>query len=108
MRSRGSILAEIEDLDIVPAERITQKLPATFGTQVETQLPINVFAYLVGVGLLQTFKDIVNLLKVIAVVVLFFDHGRIKSGRDFYLHHVAKVFVGIEFPFAHIARIPNH
>ena len=72
------------------------------------QLLVHVLADPVALALLKLVEQFLDFLKVVPIVVLLVVDRWVEGSRDFDFHHVADVLVGIQIPFAKVARIVNH
>jgi hypothetical protein len=101
-------LAEIEVRCRRSAERLAQKLFATFAAQIEAARLIRVvFGQLtVGLEFVEALENFVNVSQMIAVFVDSPALGR--RGVHFHSYHVARVVLGIELALAYVATVVNH
>jgi hypothetical protein len=106
-RGHASVLAEIEVVSRRSSERITNIPLAAFAAQIEALVVIDVVAYLLVLGVVQSIEYFLNLLQMIAILVqLILD--RIERGIDFQTDNVAQFILRIDGPPAAIARVMNH
>lgn len=107
LTSGKSVLAEVEHVSVFTPQRSLGELPATFGTEIETHVLTDFVSDFIILDIFHPLEDIMNLLKVIAIVVnTLID--RIEDCRYLDLDFVTEIVLGIEIAFAKIARITNH
>jgi hypothetical protein len=100
---RRLIGAEAEGFCGFAAEGIFQEFFAAFGAEIESQLLVNVVAYLVVVGVFKAFQDVLNFLEVVAVVFVFSGGRGIKRSIDFDFNYIAEIVFAVELSLAQIA-----
>jgi hypothetical protein len=105
-RSR-SVLAEVHQVCGLTSHNPLHEVLAAFGAKIEPHLLVYFVGDVVIVRLFQTFQDILYLLEMIPIVVNAVVE-RVEDSRNINPHDVAKVVLGIEIPFAEIARVTNH
>jgi hypothetical protein len=103
-----SVLAESADLggEVLATERVLDEFAAALRAEVETNLLANSFVNLVVVRIIQAFKNVLDLLKMIVIIVVAVSG--VHRGEDFDLDYITKIMLRIEIPLTKIARVPNH
>jgi hypothetical protein len=102
-----SILAEIEELGALAHQEPIEKLLAAVWTEVQPNLLEHLVTDLVALGVFESLEDILDFLKVVAIVIAAVVDW-IKSCGNLNSHDKSQLNLGIEVPFAEIARVMDH
>jgi hypothetical protein len=96
--------AELERLggNRLASQGVLDELSAAFGTKIKSQLLINVVADLIAGRILHAFQDVLDLLKMIAIVFIAIGRRWIERGENFDFDDIAKIILRIELPLAPI------
>ena len=106
-RLSDSVRAEVELWRRFASERMCQQLTLAFGTDVELRRLVDIFADRIEIPFVERFDDVVDLVKMVAVVDRIVFIGRIDSGVDFQLHDIAQATLRHPFATA-VASVMNH
>jgi hypothetical protein len=101
---RGLVLAEVEILCRVPAERIAQELLVTFGAQIEAEVLVRFGQGRLTQAFFLVSEKLTDRFHVVLFEVGFGYLGGVVGGKYFHLHHEATVFTDREFFAAYITR----
>jgi hypothetical protein len=98
----ASVAAEPERLDGLAAQGVLDELAATVGTEIESQLLIDVVADLVAGGIFHAFQNVLDFFQVVAVVFVAIRGRRIERGVNLDFYYVTEIILWIKFPLAQV------
>ena len=79
----------------------------TFAAQIKAGVMIHFVADLAVVGVVESFKNVLNFLQMIAVIICVFFH-RVERRVNLQAYDITSVVLGIEGLFATVACIVDH
>src|SRR5271168_4136751 len=97
-----SVLAEVELLGGLAAQRVLHELLAAFGAEIETHLLIDVVSDLRAADVVEMLEDFVQILETVAIVVCIVDLQGIEGRVDLELDDVTEIVFRIERPLTEI------